>query len=208
MQAMFADRDDAAKQLAEKLKKYKGQNPLALAIPRGAVPMAKIIADELQGEVDVVIVHKLGAPGNPEYAIGAIDETGAVFLTEDGKAVASPEYIEFERKAQQEILRKRRAMVTPVRPPIDPKDRVVIIVDDGIATGSTMLAAIQAVRAKKPRKIIVAVPVAARESLKRVEEAADEVICLLTPMLFFAVGQFYRDFAQVSDEEVVEILKK
>jgi predicted phosphoribosyltransferase len=204
----FRDRDEAAAELVEKLSAYKGQHPLILAIPRGAVPMGKIVAERLGGELDVVLVHKLGAPGNPEYAIGSIDEAGQVALTGDGKAIASKEYLESEKEAQLETLKKRRAMYTPVRPPIDPNDRVVIIVDDGIATGSTMLAAIQYVRAKHAKKVVVAVPVAARDSLKRVREVADEVICLHSPVLFFAVGQFYENFAQVSDEEVVAFLKK
>jgi len=203
----FTNRDEAAKKLAEKLSEYKGQNPLILAIPRGAVPMANIVADALDGEVDVVLVHKLRAPGNPEYAIGSISETGEVYLSEDGKKVASPEYIESEKKEQMETLKKRREMYTPVRPPIDPKDRIVIIVDDGIATGSTMIAALQAIRIKNPKKLICAVPVSARDSLKRVEKEADEVVCLHKPVLFMAVGQFYKEFTQVEDEEAVRMLK-
>ena len=204
---MFTDREEAARLLLEKLQEYKGQNPLILAIPRGAVPMAKIIADALGGDVDVVLVHKLGAPGNPEYAIGSISETGEIYVSDDGKKVATPDYIEMERAAQLKTLKRRREMYTPVRPPIDPKDRIVIVVDDGIATGSTMIAALQSIRQQQPKKLICAVPVGAPDSVKRVEEEADEMICLQTPRSFMAVGQFYAHFAQVEDDEVVEILK-
>lgn len=203
----FADREEAAHQLAERLASYHGQRSLVLAIPRGAVPMAKIIADALGGEVDVVLVRKLGAPGNPEYAIGSVTEAGDVYLSEDGKAIASPEYVEQEKEAQLQTIRKRRRLYTPVRPPIDPKDRVVIIVDDGIATGATMLAALESIRRRKPKKLIVAVGVAPKDSLRTLENAADEVVCLEVPVLFFAVGQHFRDFPQVEDEEVVEILR-
>ena len=206
---LFQNREEAAHLLAEKLKKYQGQNPLVLAIPRGAVPMAKIIADALEGELDVVLVHKLGAPGNPEFAIGSVSEGGDVFLSDAARAMGiSHDRIAREVQAQLETLRHRRAMYTPIHPPIDPSNRIVIVVDNGIATGATMIAALRAVRAKKPAKLIGAVAVAPPDTVERIAKETDEVVCLATPLNFFAVGQFFLEFSQVSDEEVVAILKK
>ena len=204
---IFRNRDDAAHKLAERLEPYRGQRPLVLAIPRGAVPMAKVIADALGGEVDVVLVRKLRAPGNPELAIGAMDETGWVYLGEYAKQMASDGYIEAEKEAQLEVMRERRASYTPIRPPHDPAGRVVIVVDDGLATGSTMIAALHALRAKNPKKLVCAVPVAPPDTLDKVAPYADEVVCLSAPEMFYAVGQFYASFPQVSDEEVVALLK-
>ena len=205
----FQNREQAAHLLARRLEKYRGQNPLVLAIPRGAVPMARIIADSLGGEMDVVLVHKLGAPGEPELAIGAVDETGQVYLAEYAQDLEiSDDYINAEKQTQLETLRKRRALYTPLRPPIDPCRRIVIVVDNGVATGSTMIAALRAVRAKKPARLIAAAAVASRETLRKIASEADETICLEVPARFYAVGQFFEDFSQVSDEQVVAILQQ
>ena len=204
---MFDSRIDAARRLAKALAKYKGRNPLVLAIPRGAVEMGRVVADELGGELDVVLVRKLRSPYSPEFAVGAIDETGWAYVADHARSAgAHEEYLKGEQRAQLETLRKRRAEYTPARPPIDPKGRVVIVVDDGLATGATMIAALHAARAKQPERLVCAVPVAAPDSLERVRPYADEVVCLEAPEEFFAVGQFYREFKQVEDEQVVELL--
>ncbi|MGH8763112.1 MAG: phosphoribosyltransferase [Nitrosospira sp.] len=204
---IFENRVAAAKLLVAALSEYRTKRPLVLAIPRGAVPMAKIIADALNGELDVVLVRKLHAPGNPEFAIGSVDESGWVYLADYATtAGANERYIESEVSAQLETIRQRRAQYTPVRPPIDPASRVVIVVDDGLATGSTMISALHALRAKNPAELICAVPVAPPDTLEKVRGNADQVVCLSAPINFQAVGQFYRDFPQVGDEEVVAIL--
>lgn len=206
---IFENRTDAAMQLAAQLSLYRHKNPLILAIPRGGVPIGAILAAQLDGELDVALVHKLGAPGQPELAIGAVDEDGEIYLHPYAAQMEVPKfYLEEEKLEQLHVLRKRRHLFTPHRPPLDPKDRTVIIVDDGIATGSTMIAALHATRAKNPKELIVAVPVSSKDSLKAVKKISDKVYCLETPEPFYAVGQFYRDFSQVSDDEVIDVLKK
>jgi putative phosphoribosyl transferase len=204
---LFKDREHAAGLLAQRMVSYRGKNPLVLGIPRGAVPMAKIIAEELGGELDVVLVRKIGAPDQPELAIGSIDETGNVYLFDYVSELGvSEKYIKSETERQLAILRRRRAMYTPNRPPIDPADRIVIVVDNGIATGATMIAALRATRAKKPRKLIGAVAVAPPETVARLSQEADSLVCLKMPADFYAVGQFFEDFYQVTDADVVAIL--
>jgi predicted phosphoribosyltransferase len=209
MSVMFASRTDAARRLAEALGRYRGKNPLVLAIPRGAVEMGRILADELGGELDVVLVRKLRSPTSAEFAVGAIDETGWAYVAPYAARVgADAAYLEGEKRAQLETLRKRRAEYTPARPPIDPKERIAIVVDDGLATGATMIAALHATRARAPARLVCAVPVAAPDSLDLVRPHCDELICLEAPAEFYAVGQFYREFAQVEDEEVVTLLAR
>lgn len=202
----FADRLDAADKLATALAAWKGSNPLILAIPRGAVPMGAALATALAGELDVVLVHKLGAPGNPEYAIGAIDESGWFFVADPN--AADEAWLQRERAYRLEQLRRRRALYSPGRPPADPGGRIAIVVDDGLATGSTMLAALHAVRSRAPARLICAIPVAAQDSLKRVGRHADETVCLYAPRDFQAVGQFYTRFDQVEDDEVIACLRR
>lgn len=205
----FRNREQAARLLAEKLARYKEVNPVVLGIPRGAVPMAKIIAEALAGELDVVLVHKLGAPWQPELAIGSVDETGQVYLTPYARQLGiSQAYIKVETEEQLKTLRRRRALYTPERAPVNPLRRTVIVVDNGVATGATMIAALRAVRAKQPARLIAAMAVAPPATVEQIAREADEVVCLEVPEDFYAVGQFFEDFSQVSDEEVVEILKR
>jgi predicted phosphoribosyltransferase len=203
---LYRDRSEAAARLADALAGYCGQDPLVVAIPRGAVPMAKIIADRLGAGFDVVLTRKLRAPGNPEFAIGAVDETGWTYIGDYASEAASPHYIEAEVAAELEIIRERRARYTPARAPIDAAGRVVIVVDDGLATGSTMVAALHAMHARGARRLVCAVPVGSREAVSKVRRYADEVVCLQTPEPFYAVGRFYSSFPQVSDEEVIRLL--
>lgn len=204
---MFRDRIDAARQLAQALASHRGKNPLVLAVPRGAVPMAAHVAKALRGELDVVLVRKLPAPDNPELAIGAVDEAGWTWLNRHAVTLGVGD-AEMERLRQEQlaVIRERRARYTPLRAPLDPAGRDVIIVDDGLATGATMIAALHAVRTRHPARLTCAVPVASHGAGARVRPLCDAFVCLSMPNAFLAVGQFYQDFRQVDDAEVEAIL--
>jgi putative phosphoribosyl transferase len=205
---LFEDRIDAADQLAGALAHLRGTRPLVLAVPRGAVPMAALIAQRLEGDLDLVLVRKLHAPGAPEFAVGAVDESGWVYLAPHATAVgATSAYIAEEKAVQMEELRRRRQLYTPGRSAPEVAGRTVVIVDDGLATGATMVAALHAVRQRGPAKLVCAVPVASEESIKLVRQHADEVVCPNVPRRFSAVGQFYRSFPQLEDEEVIRLLR-
>lgn len=207
MSLSFKNREEAACLLAGKLAEYRGKNPLILAIPRGAVPMGYVLAKQLQGELDVVLVRKLRAPHQPEFAMGAVDEDGHVYLNPQAKELnISKFYLEQEKEEQLQTLRRRRNNYTPNRSSLNPKGRVVILVDDGVATGSTMISAIQTVRMKNPSQIVVATAVSPPDTIRRLKEFADKIVCLEVPDDFSAVGQFFKDFSQVPDEEVIALL--
>jgi putative phosphoribosyl transferase len=205
---IYADRREAASLLADALSQWQGRNPLVCAIPRGAVPMGKLIAERLGGELDVVLVRKLHAPGNPEFAVGAVDETGWTYVADYAESTgATRDYLEREVAAELATMRRRRSQYTPVRAPLDPAGRIVIVVDDGLATGATMIAALHALRARKAARLVCAVPVASTEALAKVGPYADDVVCLQAPEHFYAVGQWYRSFPQVDDGEVIALLR-
>jgi len=206
---MFRDREEAAEKLADALQRRRGSNPLVIAIPRGAVPMGAIVARRLGGALDVVLVRKLGARYDPELAIGAVDETGWTYVAPHARSVgATSAYIESQVARELATIRERRRRYTPDRGPLDPAGRVVIVVDDGLATGSTMRAAVAAIRQQQPARIVVAVPVAAPSTRDELAREVDEIVCVATPEPFLAVGRFYDDFAQTSDGEVHDLLER
>lgn len=203
----YRNREEAARYLSEALSRFRGERPVVLAIPRGAVPMGRIVADALDGELDVVLVRKLGAPGNPELAIGSVDEAGRVALNEIAERIGDGEaYIQREAQRQLALIRERRQRYAAGQPGLELAGRTVIVLDDGLATGATMVAALRAARSRQPARLICAVPVAAADSLAEVAVLADEVVCLATPSPFYSVGLHYRRFDQVTDDDVVKAL--
>lgn len=204
----FADRRDAGRQLAAQLAPLAAEEPVVVGLPRGGIPVAAEIAAALGADLEFLAVRKLGAPHNPEYGIGAIAEGGTRVFDPEALAVldvdnrlleeiVGRESVELDRRVEA----YRRGRPLPLL-----EGRVVIVVDDGVATGVTDTAALRAVRARRPRRLILAVPVCAPDSANRLRKEADEFVCLAEPRLFYGVGQWYRDFAQVSDEEVVAAL--
>ncbi len=208
MKKLFANREQAGRQLAERLKVIPLTDPVVLAIPRGGVEVAAPIARSLGAELDVVLSRKIRAPDQPELALGAVSETGEIYLTrraspltENGNA-----YIEGERRHQMAEIQRRKATFRSARPRVAVAGRSVIVTDDGIATGSTMIAALRTIREDRPREIIVAVPVASKERLNDIRSLCDRVECLVVPSEFWSVGQFFEDFEQVSDDRAVQLL--
>jgi len=206
---LFKDRRDAGQQLAARLAFLKDQpSVIVLGIPRGGVVVAAEIARALHAPLDVFLAHKLGAPFNPELAIGALTSTGEVLLDEllVAELRLSPREIAREVERQRKEIGRRLDVFRKDRAPLDLKDRTVVIVDDGIATGSTMLAALRALRQQKPARLILAIPVGPPETIQRLAGECDQVVVLDTPEPFWAVGRFYMQFGQTSDEEVIELL--
>jgi len=207
---VFKNRADAGRRLVPGLLPYKRQNPLVLALPRGGVPVAYEVATALDAPLDIVVVRKLGAPGRPELGIGAVvdgDHAQSV-LNDDMLRLleVSDEYLEAEVARQLQEIRRRQQLYRGGHPPEAVCGRTVIIVDDGIATGGSMRAALRAIRRGGADKLVVAVPVAPPETIAWLRQEADDVVCLSTPVRFEAVGQFYQDFRQTTDEEVMRLL--
>jgi predicted phosphoribosyltransferase len=205
----FTDREEAGWILVERLRGQPLHDPVVLAIPRGGVETGAAIARGLGCELDVVLARKLRAPHQPELALGAVSEDGDVSLNDFATALtdSGSAFIEAERQRQLAEIARRRTMFRAVRPQADVKGRTVILTDDGIATGATIIAAIHTVRAAGAKEIIVAVPVGATARIDAIRPLCDRVICLQEPEDFWAIGQFYRTFEQVEDERVVELLR-
>jgi len=208
----FVDRTDAGKKLAAALVSYKDQQPVILALPRGGVPVAAEVAAALKAPLDLILVRKIGVPIQPELAMGAVVDGGAplVVRNEDVIALADIDAAEFDAVCDGELaeIERRQQRYLGNRKRIDVRDRVTIVVDDGVATGATTRAALRATRARGPNKLVLAVPVAPTDSLAELRREADEVVCLEDHEFFGAIGSYYTDFAQVSDQEVIDLLKR
>ena len=207
---LFTDRHEAGRQLAARLLALKLKNPVVLALPRGGVPVGCEIARALAAPLDLVLVRKIGAPDQEELAVGAIADGEQPELVTDPRLIdllhVSPAYLEHTKSAALQEIERRRRVYLGDRRPVEVAGRTAIVVDDGVATGATMLAALRATRRRAPARLVLAVPVAPRDALKRLRGEGDEVVCLGTPAQFFAVGQFYRAFPQLRDDEVTALL--
>ncbi len=206
----FIDRVDAGKRLGAALTHTADEHPVVLGLPRGGVVVAAEVAKALDAPLDVIVVRKLGVPGHEELAMGALAEGGAMVVNEDlvRRLGISKADLDAVRRREEAEMARRRSAFRGDRPAVDLTDRTVIVVDDGIATGSTARAALEDVRHRRASRIVLAVPVGAAESLASMDAAADEVVSLLRPMELWAVGQWYHDFSQTSDDEVVSLLER
>lgn len=208
---VFTGRTDAGRQLAAQLRQYADRKDVVvLALPRGGLPVGFEVAQALHAPLDVMIVRKLGTPGQPELAMGAIASGGVRVINQavmSGLQISAEELDRVAAKEQAEVERRER-LYRAGRAALEIQGRTVILVDDGIATGSTMRAAIQAIRAQNPARLVVAVPTAAGSTAARIRAEVDELVCLTTPEPFFAIGYFYREFPQLTDEDVREVLAR
>jgi putative phosphoribosyl transferase len=205
----FRDRREAGEQLAEALSPLAGQDLVVLAIPRGGVEIGAVVADRLGADLDVVIPRKVGAPSNPELGLGAV--AGDVVVLDERlieQLGVSEEYLAREIAAQREEIRRRERVYRGDRPPARIEGRTAIVVDDGVATGGTAIASLRLARALGAPRVILAVPVGPAQAIDRLKQDADEVHILLTPRMFYAVGQWYQEFPQVSDQQVVDLLSE
>jgi predicted phosphoribosyltransferase len=209
--ARFRDRSEAGRRLASALNHYAGRSDLLLlGLPRGGVPVAYEVATALRAPLDVMLVRKLGVPGHEEFAMGAIASGGIRVITRDVVAALgiSDATLEIIISEEEQELRRREQAYRGDRPPPSVQGKTVILVDDGLATGSTMRAAVAALRARHPARLVVAVPVAAPETCEAMRREVDEVVCAHVPEPFMAVGQWYQDFSQTTDNEVHELLRR
>jgi putative phosphoribosyl transferase len=206
----FRNRAEAGRQLAHQLMTHAGQNPVILALPRGGVPVAFEVARALRAPLDLVFVRKIGAPSHAEFGLGAVvdGDHPQIVLNEDAldHVRVPPGYIEEETQRQLQEIERRREHYLAGRRPIDVAGRVAIVVDDGIATGGTVRAALKGLSRARPSRLVLAVPVAPADTIERLRTEADEVVCLMTPEPFYAVGEHYDDFRQTSDREVTTLL--
>ena len=206
---IFADRREAGAELATRLESYRDtEGVMVLALPRGGVVTGSAVAAYLNCRLDVIIIRKVGFPGQPEFAIGAVSETGTVVLNEQvvSSYGVSTEYVEEEVSRQKHELERRVELYRKGKRLPELKGKTIILVDDGVATGASMKTAISTLKEEGIEKLVVAVPVAPPSTVMELEEMTDEVVCLETPADFMAVGGYYRDFTQVTDEEVIEVL--
>ena len=208
----FRDRADAGRRLAAALSSYRQEDCIVLALPRGGVPVADQVAQALAAPLDLLLVRKIGAPWHPELALGAVVDGGAPVVVRNDEVLRASGVGEREFQAicaaeLREIERRRRLYLQGTEP-FDTEGHVVIVIDDGIATGATIRAALRAVRKRDPKKLILAVPVAPRETIAELRAEADEIVCLAMPDPFRAVGYFYDDFEQVSDAEVIATMAR
>lgn len=204
---MFADRRDAGQRLAAALESLRGEDVVVLGIPRGGVEVAAVVAETLHVPLDIVVPRKVGAPGNPELGLGAVAEDVEVLDEHLIRVLGvSEEYLRREIADQREEIARRSSLYRGGRPPVDLEGKVAVVVDDGVATGGTAAAALRWARARGATKVMLAVPVAPGEAVRRLKDEADEIRVLATPEPFFAVGQWYRSFPQVSDAQVIELL--
>jgi predicted phosphoribosyltransferase len=208
----FRDRSDAGRRLAKALSQYKGRNAVILALPRGGVPVAAEVAAALEAPLDLILVRKIGVPAQPELAMGAVVDGTAPIIVRNEEVIelsgTTADEFNAECKNQLAEIERRRQLYIGERARAEIADQVVIVIDDGIATGATTRAALQAIRNRKPKELVLAVPVAPPDTIAELRRDVDALICLETPGLFGAIGYFYRDFGQVSDQEVVDILKR
>lgn len=207
---IFKDRVSAGRALAKRLPDFKNKNVVVLALPRGGVPVAFEVAREINAPLDVIVVRKLGIPFQPELAMGAVGEGGVVARNEQVIQMAKITSEQFEEARLREIreVANRASKFREGRPPVDITSRQALIVDDGIATGSTAQAACEVARELGAEKVILAAPVGSREAVETLSKIADQVICLEVPETFFAVGEWYEDFSPVTDDDVVQLLRK
>ena len=201
----FYDRYDAAMKLIPLLEKYKNERGVVLAVPRGGVPLGYYIAKYFNFPLELMLTKKIGHPLSEEYAIGAVSLSGEIF---EQRPDVSDEYIQNEIVRIRKSLKERYKKFMGDRQPVDIKNKIVLVVDDGIATGNTIIAAIKMIRNQNPKKIVVAVPVSPPETARKIKSQVDDFICLYTPSKFGGVGQFYDDFSEVGDEEVIRLLKE
>ena len=205
---IFRDREDAGKKLAHALLSYKGQEIVVYALPRGGVVLGAEIARELDAPLDLIVVRKIGHPSSPEYAIAAIAEDGHTAMNPDEVDSIDKQWFDERSQMEQQEARRRRELYTRGRSPVSATDKIAIIVDDGLATGLTMFAAVQEVRHARPQKVVVAVPVAPPNTVEQLKEIVDDVVALHITEALGAIGAFYMLFEQVTDDEVIELMKR